>query len=970
MDDLLQRVERPSRYLGNEVHAVKKDLSTVSTTIALAYPDLYEIGMSNTGLHILYHLLNEDPEVAAERVYLPARDLEALLEAQGRPLVTLESRLPLGDVDILGIQIPHELAFANIVKMIRLARIPLWASARRDRDPLVLAGGPGAFASEPVAPFYDAMLLGDAEEAIWEVVAAVRDHRKRGGRRQALLERLATITGVYVPSFYGVRYHEDGRVAAIEPRHGAPPLVIKALVEDLEKAYYPGKAIVPYAETVHNRLPIEVMRGCTVGCRFCQAGMIYRPVRERSPRRILDLAKCGLSSTGFEDISLLSLDTGDYTLIDPLTKDLLEYTAPRRVALSLPSLRAGSLTDDVIRDVTAVRRTSFTIAPEAGTQRLRDVINKNISDDEIFETVERVSRNGWTDIKMYFMVGFPTETQADLDGLVDLVARCRDLARRFVRKFECTASIGTLVPKPHTPFQWDPQLEVEESWARVKYVARELKARKIGCKFHDPRHSWMEGIFSRGDRRLAPAIALAETRGAGHEAWSDQLAPGLWTEVLREHGLEPDWYLRRRAYDEVLPWDHLSPRVTKEYLRKDRLKVDRGGPALTTFDCRDDLCAGCSTCFTDDVRNRLAKYEKDPFKDGRRLPIALTSPAVVNPAVARQLEQHGHARVRDQAAKAGEAALLAKKRRTRPRQPGERRWHVTPGSPGSQGPADVFLRIDQGDAAPAPEALPPREAGHEVGSLTARNPSRPGILPSTQGPAVHYRIRYERTGDLRWLSHLEVMRTFYRVAQRLDLPVRYTEGFHPKPKLAFGPPLSVGCESLHEELDLFLNADVPEAEVLAALTRLMPAEGLTPREVTRGAGRSAHSERTGARWRVDLASIDLDADAARAALARWDDATRPFVIRVERPGKRPREVDLRRIVADVRLDEGALTFDLRQDEGSAKPWEVVATLAARPLDRCRAGRYVLVAPLRRQAAAAAVGAAAEADEAAEASDEA
>ncbi|MCO5170406.1 MAG: TIGR03960 family B12-binding radical SAM protein [Planctomycetes bacterium] len=942
MEDLLSRVERPSRYLGNEVHAVKKDLSTVSVKVALAYPDLYEIGMSNTGLHILYHMLNEDPEVAAERVYLPARDLEALLRAEGRPLATLENRVPLGELDILGIQIPHELAFANIVKMIRLARIPLWSAGRRDHDPIVLGGGPGVFAAEPVAPFYDAMLLGDAEEALFEVVAAVRDARRQGAPRQALLERLAAITGVYVPSFYAVRHHKDGRVAAIEPRPGAPPLVLKALVEDLETAYYPDKAIVPYADTVHDRLPIEVMRGCTVGCRFCQAGMIYRPVRERSPRRILDLAKCGLGSTGFEDISLLSLDTGDYTLIDPLTRDLLEVTADKRVALSLPSLRAGSLTDDVIRDVTRVRRTSFTIAPEAGTQRLRDVINKNISDEEVLETVERVARNGWTGIKMYFMVGFPTETQQDLDGLVDLVTRCRDLGQRFVRRFECTASIGTLVPKPHTPFQWDAQLSMDEAAARLKYVARALRARKVSCKYHDPLHSWVEGIFSRGDRRLAPVIAAAEARGAGFESWSDQLQPDLWLDVLAEHGLEPEWYLRRREHDEVLPWDHLSARVTKKYLLNDRLKVDRMA-APTTFDCRDDLCSGCSVCFTDDIRNRLAKYQKDPFADGRRLPIALTSPAVVNPAVARQLEQQG--RVRDQAAKSGSDALEAKRRRRRPRQPGERRWHVTPGAPGADGPAEVFLEIDRGQEQPAPDALPPREAAAAPApAAPVSAPGRPEP-PSEQGPAVHYRVVYERKGDLRWLSHREVMRAFYHVAQRLELPVRYTEGYHPKPKLAFGPPLPVGAESLHEELDLFLNAELPPEQVLAELRRVMPP-GLAAREVARGSGKSAHSQRVGARWSATLPGLD-----AAAAVARWEDPAQAFVIQVERPGKRPREVHLRRIVGDVRARDGAVEFDLRQDDGSAKPWEVLATLTGLDLERARQARFRLVAPLHRAGAA-------------------
>lgn len=1019
MEDLLARVERPSRYLGTEVGAIKKDPAAVRVRVALAYPDLYEIGMSNTGLHILYYMLNEAADVAAERVYLPAPDMVKLLQQDGRPLTTLESRLPLSEVDILGIQIPHELSYANIVKMIRLAGIPLWASARRDDDPIVLGGGPGVFGAEPVAPFYDAMLLGDAEEALWDVVEAVRDLRARGASRHELLTRLAGITGVYVPSFYDVRYHDDGRVAAIEPKHGAPRLVIKALVEDLEGAYYPKSAVVPYAETVHNRLPVEVMRGCTVGCRFCQAGIIYRPLRERSPKRILDLAKCGLGATGFEDISLLSLDTGDYTLIDPLTKQLLEETADKRVALSLPSLRAGSLTDDVIHDISRVRRTSFTIAPEAGTQRLRDVINKNISDEEVLETVERVARNGWSDIKMYFMVGFPTETQQDLDGLVDLVTRCRDLGRRFVRRFECTASIGTLVPKPHTPFQWDVQLSMEESARRVRYVARELKARKIGCKFHDPLHSFMEGIFSRGDRRLAPVVAAAEARGCGMESWSDKLQADTWFQVLEEHGLRPEWYLRNRTYDEVLPWDHLSSRVSKKYLMGDRLKVDRlANP--TTFDCRDDLCAGCSVCFTDDVRNRLAKYDPDPFGDKRPLPLAITSRAVVGHGVQRQLEsmsQRGapapdgagedrrlpsarplpvaelgpeggaeprlpganvrSGAKRDQAAKAGSDAVEAKRRRKRPPQPGDRRWHVTPGAPGAPGPAVVFkeavgkdddIELARLQAALDAEALADEErrAQREAERAAARSERLANAGPTPElrldgVPVSHYRVTYARTGLLRWLSHREVMRTFYRLVQRSGLPLRYTEGYHPKPRLSFGPPLPVGAESVAEELDLYLVDELPAEQVAASLAAIMAtAPGLSLQGVARAHGKSAHAERLGGRWSVALDELGVTEEAGRALVLRWADPTVELFALVDRPDRPTRKVDLRGFVSGVAVEDGRLSFEVRQssddgpDRGSAKPAEIVGALLDVPVDRARAACFRLVAAIRRPAKAVVV----------------
>ncbi|MEZ6185458.1 MAG: TIGR03960 family B12-binding radical SAM protein [Planctomycetota bacterium] len=929
MDDVLARVERPSRYLGNELNAVKKDLRTVELKVGLAYPDLYEIGMSNTGLHILYYMLNEDPTVAAERVYLPAQDMEQLLRDEGRPLTTLENKLPLRELDVLGIQIPHELSFTNIVKTLRLGGVSAWTAERGDREPLVLAGGPGVFGAEPVAPFYDAMLLGDAEEALWEILGVVRRWRAENWTRARLHEALAQLTGVYVPSLYRDSYNADGTLAAVTRIEGteAPELVHKAVVKDLESAYYPETAIVPYAETVHNRLGVEVMRGCTVGCRFCQAGMIYRPVRERSPQRIVDLAKCGLGATGYKDLSLLSLDTGDYTLIDPLTKELLDETADKRVAISLPSLRAGSLTDDVIRDIQRVRRTSFTIAPEAGTQRLRDVINKNISDEEIYETVERVAKNGWKGIKLYFMIGFPTETDADLDGLVDLVARCRDLGQKHTRGFMTTASVGTLVPKPQTPFQWDAQISAAESERRISTLARRFKELRISFKYHNRWHSWMEGVFSRGDRRLAAAIADAEARGAGFESWQDRLDLDLWHEVFADHGVDPEWYLRRRDYEEALPWDHLSARVTKKFLLGDRKKVDRMQEPIT-FDCRDDLCAGCSCCFSDDVRNRLAKYDPEPFADGRKLPVALTSRIAMGHGVAQQVS-------RDPAAKSGDAAAAAQlRRRRRPAKPSPRRWAVTPGSPGLEGPAPAFLEAPapatpedltfaiEGEGAPAPFELPGK---HDLG---------PREL-------FQYRVTYARRGELRWLSHRETMRAVYRLVVRTELPLVFTQGYHPKPKLAFGPPLPTGCASEHEELDLFLLEPREPAEIVAALQATMPPD-LVAKTATRVVGRkTCHAERQGARWAIELASLDVSEAAADAAVARWA-ACEAWPLTIERKKRGLRHLDLKTLLGELEVEGGELRFDLDQRGATAKPSEVAAELLGVDPQRALSGRYTLL----------------------------
>ncbi len=952
MDDLLNRVQRPSQYLGNEINAITKDLSTVSCTVALCYPDLYEIGMSNTGLHIIYYMLNEDPEVAAERAYLPGQDLEALLKEDGRPLATLENRIPLNEVDILGIQLPHELAYTNIVKLIRMAKIPLWAKDRADEDPIVLGGGPGAFAPEPVAPFYDAILLGDAEDAFKEIVAVVRDARRAKTPRIELLRKLAALTGVYVPQFYAVDYHDDGTISEVRSTdEKAPAMVFKAVVDDLEAAYYPDKAIVPYAQTVHNRLGVEVMRGCTVGCRFCQAGIIYRPLRERSPKRIVDLAKCGLSATGYETVSLLSLDTGDYTLIEPLTKEILKVTEKKRVALSLPSLRAGSLTDDVIRDIRRVRRTSFTIAPEAGTQRLRDVINKNISDEEILETVDRISRNGWKAIKLYFMVGFPTETYEDLDGMIDLVLRCHAVGRKNMRGFGCTASIGTLVPKPQTPFQWEPQLSQEESFQRMTYVAFALRKRGVSCKYHDPKTSWLEGVLSRADRRLAPLIAEIEARGGGFESWKERLDLDLWKTVFAESDIDPETYLRQRPYEEILPWDHLSARVTRKYLLNDRKKIDRL-ESPTTFDCRDDLCAGCSVCFEGDTRNRLAKYHPDPMGTGKRLPMAFTSRVAVGHGVARQLEKSLGSKARDQAAKAGEDALAAKLRRRRPKKPGKRRWAVTPGAPGAEGPAEAFL----------PEGLirdAAREAAELEQALQAPAPTspepiedrEPGKNPGKKIKTYHYRLIYERRGDLRWLAHREIMRTFYRLLLRCDLPLVYTQGFNPKPRIAFGPPLPVGAESRWEELDIHLIDERDPEAILAEFKRLLPGDnGLRALRVEHAFGASsAHSERRGARWTVDLSSLSVSSADAEVAVKSWAQRA-TCVLTVERPNKAPRQVDLKELLAEVSVADGQLCFDLRQhpSDGSAKPSEVVGVLLGMDPKQATTGRYLLVAPLRAE----------------------
>lgn len=976
--DLLDQVEKPSRYLGNELNAIIKDPGAVALKVALAYPDFYEVGMSNTGLHILYYLLNSRPEIGCERVYLPGRDLEALLKEKGEPLVTLENKLPIADMDIFGIQIPHELAYTNIVKLLRLAQIPIWAAARDDTHPIVVGGGPGAFGPEAVAPFYDAILLGDAEEAFLTFCDRVRELRARKASRHEQLVELSKVDGVYIPSFFDVRYKPDGTVQEIVNLRGGEARVRKAVVLDLETAFYPDKAIVPYADTVHNRLGIEVMRGCTVGCRFCQAGMIYRPLRERSPRRILDLAKCGLSATGFEDVSLLSLDTGDYTLIEPLTKALLDETQERRIALSLPSLRAGSLTDATIREIKRVRKTSFTIAPEAGTQRLRDVINKNISDAEIFETVERVSSQGWTSIKMYFMVGFPTETKADLDGLCDLVLKVRRIARRYEKDFEITVSVGCLVPKPQTPFQWDAQLSTDEATKRMRYVVDKLRPYRVAVKYWDSKISWLEGVLTRADRRFAPVIAAAEEAGCGFDSWTEYARPDIWKRIFEQHGIQAEWWLRKRSYDEVLPWDHLDARVTKGFLLADRKKVDLAAKDaaanVTTFDCRDDLCAGCSACFEGDIRNRLAKYGENPFGDGRRLPVHLTHRVAGGHDFGKKLDDAMKGKtfgVRDQAAKSGEDAVKAiLRRRARPKNPSDRRWHTTPGAPGAPGPAKAFLAENianekgQDEAERQEErrvnyeaAFTEREqlevASGRIAAGAQTQPPRAAHRPGAK--AFRYRVRYKRQGGLRFLSHLELLKVIYRALTRTGLPLRFSEGFHPKPKVMFGPPLPVGVESEDEELDVYLDQAREPSEIFAKLSKECP-KGVDVYEVVAvdHDAPSLQGERIAARFAVDVSPLGVLPGSLEHAIANFEKVT-TLTFSQDRHGD-ARTIDLKAVVSDMSFVGQTLSFTCRTDVATARPDEVVATLLAIDIEVARRARMKLLRAVRKTVGAAPAGA--------------
>jgi radical SAM family uncharacterized protein/radical SAM-linked protein len=598
IQDILPLVDKPSRYLGTEVNACKKDLSRVRLKIALAFPDLYEIGTSHFGMQILYHILNQRPDIAAERVFSPAEDMESLIRASRVTLTSLESRYPLNKFDIIGFSLLYELNYTNMLTILDLAGVPFYASERADTDPVIIAGGACVSNPEPVADFFDAIVVGDGEDVLLEM-ADLRIQMDRNGRvdKKALLKKWSQVEGVYVPSAFEVVYNEKGQQVTRPLKEGGPgnrDRVKRAVVGDLDHALFPARPVVPFGKPVHDRLRLEVSRGCSRGCRFCQAGMIYRPVRERSLKTVMNLAERCLQSTGYEDLSLLSLSTGDYTCIAPLINTLMHRYASQHISVSLPSFRAGTLGPELMRTIKRVRKTGFTIAPEAGTQRLRDVINKNITTDEIAATVQDAFSAGWRVIKLYFMIGLPTETREDLQGIVDLVKRLRKIKGPDGRYGKLNVSVATFIPKPHTPFQWAAQLPLEASRERIEWLRAKLRLPGVVFKWQNPEVSFLEGLWARGDRRLSPLLVKAYEKGCRFDGWSDRFNFAVWQESIAESRLDIDFYTRRQKdLSEPLPWDHIDVRVEKAFLIDEWKGALKG---VKTKDCRWHSCQQCGVC--------------------------------------------------------------------------------------------------------------------------------------------------------------------------------------------------------------------------------------------------------------------------------------------------------------------------------------------------------------------------------------
>lgn len=835
IEDILPLVEKPSRYLGGEINQIKKDLEQVKLRFALAFPDLYELGSSHFGIQILYRILNAHPDIAAERVFAPALDMDRHLRNSGLRLFSLESRLPLDRFDIIGFSLLYELNYTNVLTILELAGIPFYTAQRDSSFPLIIAGGPCTCNPEPVADFFDAMVVGDGEKSILRLAENWLEWKQHAANdKEALLKRWSQIEGVYVPSFFKPQYDDCG-FQLLEPKYPEYTRVTRTLVSDLDQVPFPEKPIIPFGKPVHDRLRLEVARGCTRGCRFCQAGMIYRPVREHSPDSLFALCDQSVSTTGYEDISLLSLSTGDYGCIVPLMEGLMSRYAAENVAVSLPSLRAGTLTPQLMKLIKTVRKTGFTIAPEAGSQRLRDVINKNITESEIMATVKDAFDLGWQVIKLYFMIGLPTETDQDLKALVDLIKALRRIKSAAGRRGKINVSIATFIPKPHTPFQWACQLSLAESEDRLKRLQNSLKLSGIQIKWQNPKVSWLEGVWARGDRRLNRLLVAAYHQGCRFDGWSDRFRYNLWQRAFAEESLDPDFYtLRPRDVCEPLPWDLIDTQVTKTFLAQEWKNASR---ETFTADCRVDDCNQCGVCDFEQIMPITHGFFKDPA-------------------------------VRQQRSDTGEAT------NTR-----------------------------------TPDGL----------DITTEECKRQGPEVPRSAAIKKLAVFYSKLDQARYFGHLELVNIFQRALKRAGIAVRFSEGFHPKPRISFDDPLPVGIESRQERFIITVPEGVRPRDVKDRLNDQLPA-GLVITHCSLAPRKSPAPRRQSVRYRVKLEEDFFDIERLRAFHERSD-----FTITLTSRKGKLKKIDLKDIVIHIEwIDLRHIELTLHSEPGkTVRPFDVL-----------------------------------------------
>lgn len=601
LDKILMSVSKPIQYTGGEVGMVKKNPADVDIRFAFCFPDNYEVGMSHLGMKILYHLLNERKDTYCERVFAPWPDMEEKMRENDMKLFSLETKTDVCDFDIVGFTLMYELCYSNVINMLDLAGIEIRSSKRDEKSPFVCAGGACAYNPEPLYDIVDFFIMGEGEEVMDELMDAYSEWKKSGKSRVEFLESICKIEGIYVPAFYDVEYNDDGTIKSFEPNRACAKKVIrKRIIKDFDKSYFPESIIVPYGETVHDRVTIEIFRGCIRGCRFCQAGYVYRPVREKGAKKLAEIANKLISQTGYEEISLCSLSTSDYRELRELTNELLKQTEQKKVNLSLPSLRIDNFSLELMQKVQSVRKSGITFAPEAGSQRLRDVIKKGVTEQNILDSVSMIFEGGWSNVKLYFMIGLPTETESDLEGIGDLSKKVLDEYYKLPRERRSappriSVSASTFVPKPFTPFQWEAQDNIETIYEKQRTVRNTIKSKQIKFSWHDAQTSYLEGVFARGDRKLCDVLIAAHKNGCKFDGWNEYFNFEMWMKSFDECGVEPTFYnQRKREFDEILPWSYIDVGVTKEYFEKEaRLAYEE----KMTPNCREKCTACGAACF-------------------------------------------------------------------------------------------------------------------------------------------------------------------------------------------------------------------------------------------------------------------------------------------------------------------------------------------------------------------------------------
>ncbi|MFO0738690.1 MAG: TIGR03960 family B12-binding radical SAM protein [Labilithrix sp.] len=861
----VSKVEKPARYLGGEFGAVSKDWDAVDARVCLAFPDVYDIGMSHLGFKILYKILSDNPRTLGERAYAPWVDMEALLRKHEVPLVSLESARPLRDFDVVGFSLQFELTYTNILTMLDLGRIPLTSAERGEDDPLVIAGGPTATHPEPLATIIDAIVVGDGEERTTEIALLWTDLKKKGVDRKGRLCEIAKLRGVYVPSLYEVEIEEATGLEVVKgPIAGAEQLAMpvrRSLVDDLNKYPFPHDGPIGGPEAIFDRMSIEIARGCTEGCRFCQAGMIYRPVRERDPEQIVDTLVKAVKGSGYDGVSLTSLSTADYSCIAPLIQKVTERLAPEKVSLGVSSLRAYGLSETVLDDMRKVRASGVTFAPEAGSQRMRDVVNKNVTEEQLMTTAERIFSRGWDSMKLYFMIGLPTEEESDVREIVQVGKRARAVGKQVRKEMlnagppKVTVSVSSHVPKPHTPFQWcamdvESQIKQKQSW-----LLEEVRGAKgVDLRMHDSRTSWLEGVFARGDRKLGRVLLRAYASGARFDSWEDQLEIDVWAQAFADEGIDPKAYLGTIPVSARLPWSHIDVGLEEGFLVREYRKA-----------LKSRLSPPCGKAAGDFVHHTNLE---DAKTDQRKL-------VCYDCGVACDLS----------AMKTERVDYLTRLGAEKPR---------------------VALPIVKPEPPPPPppvvlaegEALPPPKR---------RGPKPPPRI--IQGEPRRIRFVYGKFGPMAFLSHLDVVRAIPRSFRRIDVPLYYTSGFHPKPDMVFSPALSLGVASLAEILDVKVTVDVDPGELAKELSRVSP-EGL----VFRGAVAFTKSDRplsqttNGARYAVGIPRKALAAGQLEAEVARVLASTDVKVIRRFERGL-AKSIDVKKYLRTIVLgDDRAVRF--------------------------------------------------------------